>query len=57
MRNSASTFSVPFKGATFLLRATPDGASTRIDTVGQDNQPVRTPQANELLGLLRGRLG
>jgi uncharacterized lipoprotein len=55
--NLLDSYEVQYKGATFLLHAIPDGASTRIDAIGQDNQPVRTPQADELLGLLRGRLG
>ena len=36
---------------------TEGGQSTRVDAVGADGQPVRTPEAVELLGLLRDRIG
>lgn len=51
------SYEVQFKGTSVLLRVSPNGASSRIDAVGNDGQPVRTPQALELLGLLRDRLG
>lgn len=51
------SYEVQFKGVSVLLRVSPSGASSRIDAVSGDGQPVRTPQAIELLGLLRDRLG
>jgi len=52
-----NSYEVQYKGATMLLRANQDGQSTRVDAVGADGQPVRTPEAVELLGLLRDRIG
>lgn len=52
-----SSYEVQYKGASFLLRATGNGASTSIDAVTPAGQPLRTPEAVELLGLLRNRLG
>lgn len=51
------SFGVQYKGASVLLRVSPNGASSRIDAVGNDGQPMRSPEAVELLGLLRDRLG
>ncbi len=51
-------YDVQYKGATMLLRANSSGAqSTQVDTVGADGKPVRTPEAVELLNLLRERIG
>ena len=53
-----NSYEVQYKGATMLLRATPEGGqSTRIDAVGANGQPVRSPEAIELLALLRNRIG
>jgi uncharacterized lipoprotein len=52
-----NSYEVQYKGASMLLRATQDGTSSRIDAVGPDDRPVRTPEAVELLNLLRDRLG
>ncbi len=52
-----NSYEVQYKGARILLRVSPNGAGSRIDAVGIDGQPQRTPEALELLGLLRGRLG
>jgi uncharacterized lipoprotein len=53
-----NSYEVQFKGATMLLRANSEGAqSTRVDAVDANGNPVRTPVAAELLGLLRGRIG
>ncbi|HEY2345876.1 MAG TPA: hypothetical protein VGH80_08330 [Xanthomonadaceae bacterium] len=52
-----NSYEVQFKGTSLLLRATQDGASSRIDATGPDGQPVRTPEAIELLNQLRDRLG
>jgi len=52
-----NSYEVQYKGATLLLRANPDGASSRIDAVGNDGRPVRTPEAVELLEKLRNRIG
>jgi uncharacterized lipoprotein len=53
-----NSYEVQYKGATMLLRATPEGGqSTRVDAVGADGQPMRSPEAVELLGLLRNRIG
>jgi uncharacterized lipoprotein len=51
-----NSYEVQYKGASMLLRANPDGASTHVDVVGADNQPIRSPEAIELLNLLRDRL-
>ncbi len=53
-----NSYEVQYKGATVLLRATSEGAqSTRVDAVGADGQPIRSPEAVELLRLLRDRIG
>jgi len=53
-----NSYEVQYKGATMLLRATPEGGqSTRVDAVGADGKPMRSPEALELLGLLRDRIG
>lgn len=52
-----NSYEVQYKGASLLLRVTQDGPSSRIDAVGADGQPIRTPEAVQLLNLLRGRLG
>ncbi|MBS0192867.1 MAG: hypothetical protein JSR34_01300 [Proteobacteria bacterium] len=51
------SYEVQYKGASMLLRATGSGTSTSIDAVTPAGQPLRTPEALELLGLLRNRLG
>ena len=53
-----NSYEVQYKGASILLRANTDGAqSTHVDVVSPDGKPVRTPEAVELLGLLRNRIG
>lgn len=52
-----NSYEVQYKGATFLLRANADGVSARINAVGADGQALHSAEANELLGLLRGRIG
>jgi len=53
-----NSYEVQYKGATMLLRATSEGGqSTRVDAVGADGKPMRSPEAVELLGLLRDRIG
>jgi len=52
-----NSYEVQFKGATLLIRAAPEGGATHVDAVGPDGQPVRTPEALELLNLLRDRIG
>jgi len=53
-----NSYELQYKGATMLLQASPAGAqSTRVDVVGTDGKPVRTPEAVQLLGLLRDRIG
>ncbi len=53
-----NSYEVQYKGATMLLRANSEGGqSTRVDAVGADGKPMRTPEALELLGLLRNRIG
>ncbi len=53
-----NSYEVQYKGATMLLRANADGAqASHVDVVGSDGKPVRTPEAVELLGLLRNRIG
>ena len=51
------TYEVQYKGATMLLRAAAEGAATRVDAVGPQGRSIRTPEAIELLGLLRARIG
>ncbi len=52
-----NSYEVQYKGQTMLLRATQAGQqAVRVDAVGPDGNPVRTPAAVELLGLLRDRL-
>ena len=52
------SYEVQYKGATILLRASPEGAqSTRVDAVGADGRPIRSAQAIELLGVLHSRIG
>ena len=51
------TYEVEYKGATMLLRAAAEGAATRVDAVGPAGRSIRTPEAIELLGLLRARIG
>lgn len=51
-----NSYEVQYKGNRILLRVSPDGAASKIDAVGVDGTPLRTPEALELLGLLRGRL-
>lgn len=52
-----NSYEVQFKGATLLIRANPEGGATHVDAVGADGQPVRTPEAQELLNLLKDRIG
>ncbi len=52
-----NSYEVHYKSATMLLRANSDGAASHVDAVGTDGKPVRTPEALELLGLLRNRIG
>ena len=53
-----NSYEVQYKGATMLLRATSEGGqATRVDAVGADGQPIRSPEAVELLRLLRDRIG
>ncbi len=52
-----NSFEVQYKGVTFLLRANSDGSNTRVSAIGTDGAPLHTVEANELLGLLRGRIG
>jgi uncharacterized lipoprotein len=53
-----NSYEVQYKGATMLLRANSEGGqSARVDAVGANGQPIRTPEAVELLGLLRNRIG
>lgn len=52
-----NSYEVQFKGATLLIRANPEGGSTRVDVVGTDGKIVRSPEATELLNLLRDRIG
>jgi uncharacterized lipoprotein len=53
-----NSYEVQYKGQTVLLRASQTGQqAVRVDAVGADGNPVRTPAAVELLGLLRDRLG
>jgi len=53
-----NSYEVQYKGATMLLRANQEGGqSTRVDAVGADGKPMRSPEAVELLGLLRERIG
>jgi uncharacterized lipoprotein len=52
-----NSYEVQYKGQTMLLRANQTGQqAVRVDAVGPDGNPVRTPAAVELLGLLRERL-
>jgi uncharacterized lipoprotein len=52
-----NSYEVQYKGQTMLLRASQTGQqAVRVDAVGADGNPVRTPAAVELLGLLRDRL-
>lgn len=52
------SFEVQYKGQTLLLRVTASGQqAVRVDAFGGNGSPARTPEAVELLGLLRGRLG
>ena len=50
------SYEVQYKGATMLLRATSEGTATRVDAVGPAGRSIRSPEAIELLGLLRNRL-
>jgi uncharacterized lipoprotein len=53
-----NSYEVQYKGATMLLRASSDGGqAARVDAVDANGNPVRTPAAVELLGLLHGRIG
>jgi len=53
-----NSYEVQYKGATMLLRATPEGGqSTRVDAVGSDGKPMRSAEAVELLGVRRDRIG
>lgn len=52
-----NSYEVQYKGQTMLLRASQTGQqAVRVDAVGADGNPVRSPAAVELLGLLRDRL-
>jgi uncharacterized lipoprotein len=51
------TYEVQYKGATMLLRATSEGAATRLDAVGPAGRSIRSLEAIELLGILRNRIG
>ncbi|MBS0461987.1 MAG: hypothetical protein JSS41_05885 [Proteobacteria bacterium] len=51
-----NSYEVQYKGNRILLRVSPDGAASKIDAVGVDGTPLRTPEALDLLGQLRGRL-
>lgn len=54
---AVGSYEVQYKGATMLLRATSEGAATRVDAVGPAGRSIRSPAAVELLGLLRDRIG
>jgi len=51
-----NSFEVGFKGETFLVRLSAQGAVVRIDAIGPDGRPLGGGAADELLGLLRNRL-
>ena len=51
------TYEVQYKGATMLLRAAAEGEATRVDAVGPAGKSIRSPEAIELLGILRARIG
>ena len=50
------SYEVQYKGATMLLRASSEGTATRVDAVGPAGRSIRSPEAIELLRLLRDRL-
>ena len=52
-----NSYEVQYKGATFLLRANAEGTASRISAIGADGQALHSAEANELLGLVRGRIG
>jgi uncharacterized lipoprotein len=52
-----NSYEVQYKGATFLLRANAEGVASRISAIGADGQGLHSAEANELLSLLRGRIG
>jgi len=52
-----NSYEVQYKGATFLLRVNADGSASRVNAVGADGQGLHSAEANELLGLLRNRIG
>ncbi|MEO7477971.1 MAG: hypothetical protein ABIT64_01925 [Lysobacteraceae bacterium] len=51
------TYEVQYKGVTMLLRGVAEGAATRVDAVGPAGKSIRSPEAIELLSLLRARIG
>ena len=52
-----NSYEVQYKGVTFLLRANAEGVATRITAIGANGQGLHSAAANELLGLLRNRIG
>lgn len=52
-----SSYEVQYKGATFLLRASAEGTTSRITAIGTDGQVTHAAEANELLALLHDRIG
>ena len=52
-----SSYEVQYKGATFLLRASAEGTTSRITAIGTAGQVTHSAEANELLVMLHDRIG
>ncbi len=52
-----NSYEVTYEGVTMLVRAEAVGAETRVTALGPDGKPMNSAASNELLGLLKARLG